>query len=129
MIDFENLKKSAAAVADSALKTTKDLAQKGKQQVDRLALENKLRKAQEQLGAVVYSLHRTGESNDALVARYIEAIEEVEAELAALGAAHEAPEAEAETAAVQEDVQICQSCGAEVDPEATFCSVCGAKLS
>lgn len=127
MIDFENLKKSAAAVADSALKTTRDLAQKGKQQVDRLALENKLRKAQEQLGAVVYSLHRTGEQNDALVARYIDAIEEVEAELAALGAAQEAPEEAAQPA--QEDVKICQSCGAEVDPEATFCSVCGAKLS
>lgn len=126
MIDFENLKKSAAAVADSALKTTKDLAQKGKLQVDRLALENKLRKAQEQLGAVVYSLHRTGESNDALVARYIGAIEEVEAELAALGAPAQA--AEEAAGDVQGDVKICPSCGAEVDPEATFCSVCGAKL-
>lgn len=125
MIDFKNLKESAAAVADSALKATKDLAQKGKQQVDRLALENKLRKAQEQLGALVYSLHRTGESNDALVARYLQAIEDVEQELAQLNAE---PEPGEETAAGQADVKICPACGAEVDQEATFCSVCGAKF-
>ncbi len=84
MMDWERLRKSAAAVADSALRTTASLAEKGKQQVDRLSLENKLRKAQQELGALVYSLHKNGEENPALVQRYVDVVADVESQLNAL---------------------------------------------
>ena len=42
--------------------------------MDLLALENKLSRAQRQLGALVYALHKNGEENTALVERYIETV-------------------------------------------------------
>ena len=53
MTTFDKLKGAAATLADAAVKTTGDLAQKGKKQMDLLALENKLSRAQRQLGARV----------------------------------------------------------------------------
>ena len=50
MTTFDKLKGAAATLADAAVKTTGDLAQKGKKQMDLLALENKLSRAQRQLG-------------------------------------------------------------------------------
>ena len=84
MISFDKLKESAATLADGAVKVAGDLAQKGKKQVDQIALENKLAKAQRQLGALVYSLHKNGETNQELVNQYIQAVADVEAELATL---------------------------------------------
>ena len=46
MTTFDKLKGAAATLADAAVKTTGDLAQKGKKQMDLLALENKLSRAQ-----------------------------------------------------------------------------------
>ena len=63
MTTFDKLKGAAATLADAAVKTTGDLAQKGKKQMDLLALENKLSRAQRQLGALVYALHKNGEEN------------------------------------------------------------------
>ena len=40
MTTFDKLKGAAATLADAAVKTTGDLAQKGKKQMDLLALEN-----------------------------------------------------------------------------------------
>lgn len=45
MTTFDKLKGAAATLADAAVKTTGDLAQKGKKQMDLLALENKLSQA------------------------------------------------------------------------------------
>ena len=47
MTTFDKLKGAAATLADAAVKTTGDLAQKGKKQMDLLALENKLSRAQQ----------------------------------------------------------------------------------
>ena len=84
MTTFDKLMGAAATLADAAVKTTGDLAQKGKKQMDLLALENKLSRAQRQLGALVYALHKNGEENTALVERYIETIAAVEKDIAAL---------------------------------------------
>ena len=111
MTTFDKLKGAAATLADAAVKTTGDLAQKGKKQMDLLALENKLSRAQRQLGALVYALHKNGEENTALV------------DIAAL---EPAP-----AAAMADDAQTavyCPQCGAEVDPHAIFCPGCGGKL-
>lgn len=122
MITLEQLKRGAAVVADTALRTGTEIADKGKRQVDLMALRTKLSRTQRELGALVYSLHKNGEENPALVEKYIAAVAAVEAEIAAF--APQAPET-----ADEADVQVlCPSCGAEVDPCATFCSVCGYKL-
>lgn len=122
MITLEQLKRGAAVVADTALRTGTEIADKGKRQVDLMALRTKLSRTQRELGALVYSLHKNGEENPALVEKYIAAVAAVEAEIAVF--APQAPET-----ADEADVQaLCPSCGAEVDPCATFCSVCGYKL-
>lgn len=123
MIDLDLLKKSAADLAGDALRATAHLAGKGKRQMDRLSLENRLRRAQQQLGALVYSLHRAGEENPALVQRYIDAVAGLDEQLSAMSEAG---------AAVQQPrpavPERCPSCGEEVQPGATFCGGCGAKL-
>ncbi len=122
MITFNQFKRGAAVLADTALKTGTEIAERGKKQVDLMALRTKLSKAQRELGALVYSLHKNGEENPELVEKYIRVVASVEAELAAY-----TPDVsdEADDADVQ---MLCPSCGAEVDPAATFCPVCGYKL-
>ncbi len=122
MTGFDKLKNAAAVWADAAVKTTGDLASKGKKQVDRITLENKLSRAQRQLGALVYALDKNGETNDAIVRQYINSIAEVEKEIEQL---------DRKTACQQRDTEIkvyCPQCGTEVDPNAMFCPGCGGKL-
>lgn len=122
MLTLEQFKRGAAVVADTALKTGTELAEKGKRQVDLMALRTKLSRTQRELGALVYSLHKNGEENPELVEKYIQAVAAVERELEAF--TPDIPD-EADGADVR---ALCPSCGAEVDPDATFCRVCGYKL-
>lgn len=94
-----------------------------------MALESKLSRAQRQLGALVYALRKNGDANEALVARYCDAIAQIEQQMEQLGATA-APAAES-TAASGADAAVsvlCPQCGAEVDPSAIFCPGCGCKL-
>lgn len=126
MISFEQIKKNAVRLADSATQVGTELYQKGKEKVDLITLENKLAKAQRQLGALVYSLHKNGEENAPLVARYIDAIATIETKIEAYGAVTpETPTVDATNAAT---TVLCPQCGAEVDPDAIFCPGCGYKL-
>lgn len=127
MITFEQLKEGAATLVDEAAKTTGSLMQKGKKQVDQLALENKLAKAQRQLGALIYSLYKNGERNNALVERYIQSVDAIEQEINALD---HAPTATQMQLTQEEDTMVtcCTQCGAEVNPHAIFCPGCGNKL-
>lgn len=125
MTGFERIKDSAAALAGSAAKTGAVLLKKGKQQMDLLALETKLSKAQRQLGALVYSLHKSGEANEELVQRYISVIAGVEQEITSLQQSH--PSAATTVSGVA--TVLCPGCGAEVDPDAIFCPGCGNKLA
>ena len=122
---FDQLKAGAAALAGEAVKTTGTLVQKGKKQVDHMALETRLSKAQRQLGALVYSLHKNGEQNDALVERYVAVIAAVEKEIEELEGA---PTAQQAAESVDAQITCCPQCGAEVDPHAIFCPGCGNKL-
>ncbi|MFR1787102.1 MAG: hypothetical protein ACLSWY_14600 [Ruthenibacterium lactatiformans] len=122
MTTFDKLKGAAATLADAAVKTTGDLAQKGKKQMDLLALENKLSRAQRQLGALVYALHKNGEENTALVERYIETIAAVEKDIAAL---EPAP-----AAATADDAHgVYPPARRGGDPHAIFCPGCGANCN
>ena len=156
-LDIEMLKEQGLQLVDSAKKTAQDLADKGKNKLDLLNQQARLSKAQRQLGALVYSLHKAGEENPALVEKYINAVAEVEkaieeikanmtdderAEVEAQEAAENteseaAPEeaAPAEDEEIEEEpiqlrgeTKICPVCKAEVDGDALFCNHCGAQL-
>ena len=139
-LDIEMLKEQGLQLVDSAKKTAQDLADKGKNKLDLLNQQARLSKAQRQLGALVYSLHKAGEENPALVEKYINAVAEVEAQETA-----ETEEAPAEEPAAEKTVEseetieeepvhlrgetkICPVCKAEVDGDAMFCNHCGAQL-
>ena len=148
-LDIEMLKEQGLQLVDSAKKTAQDLADKGKNKLDLLNQQARLSKAQRQLGALVYSLHKAGEENPAEVEKAIEEIKanmtdderaEVEAQETA-----ETEEAPAEEPAAEKTVEseetieeepvhlrgetkICPVCKAEVDGDAMFCNHCGAQL-
>lgn len=77
-LDIEMLKEQGLQLVDTAKKTAQDIAGKGKNQLELLNQQARLSKAQRQLGALVYSLHKAGEENQPLVNKYIDAVAEVE---------------------------------------------------
>ena len=149
-LDIEMLKEQGLQLVDSAKKTAQDLADKGKNKLDLLNQQARLSKAQRQLGALVYSLHKAGEENPALVEKYIDAVAEVEKAIEeikasmtederaeveaqeAADAAEDAPELEEEIEEepiqLRGETKICPVCKAEVDGDALFCNHCGAQL-
>ena len=154
-LDIEMLKEQGLQLVDSAKKTAQDLADKGKNKLDLLNQQARLSKAQRQLGALVYSLHKAGEENPALVEKYIDAVAEVEKAIEEIKAnmtederaeveaqetveaaedAAEAPAEEDEEIIEEEPVhlrgetKICPVCKSEVDGDALFCNHCGAQL-
>lgn len=152
-LDIEMLKEQGLQLADTAKKTVKELADKGKAQLELANQQARLSKAQRQLGALVYSLHKAGEENQPLVDKYIESIAEIESAIEKLKAEMpeetvepaeaadvEAPaetlsEPEPEEEEIEEEpihlrgeTKICPVCNAEVDGDALFCNHCGAQL-
>ena len=154
-IDMEMLKEQGLQFVDNAKKAAQELADKGKNQLELLNQQARLSKAQRQLGALVYSLHKAGEENQPLVDKYIAAVAEVEKAIEDIKAAmtpEERAEAEAQEAADAEEpvvskdgeeseeeieeepvklrgeTKICPVCHAEVDADALFCNHCGAQL-
>lgn len=121
--DLNDLLDRGGALAGSAKKTAAELAQRGRRQLELTAAQSRLSKAQRQLGALVYSLVRSGEENRPLVDKYVEAIAAVEAEIEALRADGAEPAAQPRPAA-----KTCPQCGAEVEEDTLFCSGCGAQL-
>lgn len=119
---FDNLLESSAKVADKVAKVTSECIDKGKDKINELSLENDLSKAQKQLGALVYALHKSGQSNDELVKQYIEDIEKIEKQLEE--ARKEQPETvDAEVEA--EETCFCHNCGAAISTADSFCRNCG----
>ena len=116
-LDIEMLKEQGLQLVDSAKKTAQDLADKGKNKLDLLNQQARLSKAQRQLGALVYSLHKAGEENPALVEKYIDAVAEVEKaieEIKANMTDDERAEVEAQEAA--ENTENPSSCAARPRP-------------
>ena len=77
-MDFNKIKEMGLEYAEKGKNAALDLAEKGKTQALIVNEQGKLLKAQRQLGALVYSLHKAGEENLALVEKYINAVAEVE---------------------------------------------------
>ena len=130
--DLDRLIQKGSEVAEAVQQGAKDLAHKGKVQMDLAAAQNQLSKTQRQLGALVYSLARNGEENKPLVNKYIEAIASIEREIDALRADETVPEdiefAVEEPEETAEAAKVCPQCGAEVADDAKFCAGCGALL-
>lgn len=148
-LDFDALKEQGIQMMDTVQKTAQNLADKGKTQMELIKQQGKLAKAERQLGALVYSLHKNGEENQPLVDKYLDAIAEVEAAIETLKAAaeqgepvdipteYEEPAAEEEPTEepieeepirLRGETKICPVCNAEVDGDACFCNHCGAQL-
>lgn len=148
-LDIEMLKEQGLQLVDNAKKTAQDLADKGKSQLDLMNQQARLSRAQRQLGALVYSLHKAGEENQPLVDKYIEAVAEVEKAIEEIKAnmspeeymaaeeevqaqeevpVEEGEEIEEEPVQLRGETKICPVCKAEVDGDALFCNHCGAQL-
>ena len=133
-LDIEMLKEQGLQLVDSAKRTAQDLADKGKNKLDLLNQQARLSKAQRQLGALVYSLHKAGEENPALVEKYIDAVAEVEKAIEEIKANMTDDERAEDEEIVEEPIQLrgetktCPVCKAEVDGDALFCNHCGAQL-
>ena len=124
---FDNLLENSAKMADKVVKVTGEYIDKGKEKINELSLENELSKAQKQLGALVYALHKTGESNDELVNQYIEEIAKIEKQLEEVRD-EDCEEAEVVIDIEPEDikeVKYCRNCGKDVDDDDAFCKNCG----
>ena len=150
-LDIDKIKEQGLQLVDMAKKTALDLADKGKNQLDLVNAQTRLSKAQRQLGALVYSLHKAGEENQPLVDKYIDMIGAIEQEIAQLKAKLTPAEVQEVERAVA-DVEIdpadvmdqtedeaepmetagadhcCPQCGAPVEPGSLFCNKCGAQL-
>lgn len=66
-LDINKIKEQSMQFVDTAYKAAMDIADKGKNQLDLASQQNRLAKAQRQLGALVYSLHNAEEENQPLV--------------------------------------------------------------
>ena len=109
---WNKLKQTGAQVADSAVRTAGTLYEKGKKEARLMALDAKLGRAQRELGALVYSLRRTGEENEAFIEGLCEDIAAIEAKIAGLRAGG-AQQPQAQPAAAS-SVKCCPQCGAEL---------------
>ena len=119
---FDELLESSAKVADKVAKVTGEYIDKGKDKISELSLENEFSKAQKQLGALVYALHKSGETNDELVKQYIDDIAKIEAQL------EEMRKETAAEPATAEVINFCRNCGAQASVEDAFCKNCGNSL-
>ena len=136
-LDIEAIKEQGLQLVDTAKKTALGLADKGKNQLDLFNQQARLSKAQRQLGALVYNLHKSGEEEQAIAdikvkmtpAEVAEAEKETEAEAEAEAAEPAAEEpVEEEPIAPRGETKTCPVCQAEIDADALFCNHCGAQL-
>ena len=83
------LRDQAVRVAGEAFEQSKVVAgeamDKGKKKMSEISLKADLSKAQKDLGALVYAMHKSGENDEELLNKYFDDIAEIEEKIAALG--------------------------------------------
>ncbi|MEG1782085.1 MAG: zinc ribbon domain-containing protein [Oscillospiraceae bacterium] len=119
---FDDLIESSAKFADQAAKVAGEVMDKGKRKVSKLAVENDFAKAQRQLGALVYVMHKTGEQNEELLSQYIDDVAKLEAQLA------EFKEEEPTRPGDNFEMKVCPNCGGVITDGDMFCRGCGTKI-
>lgn len=117
--EFDNFLKAAGSAVDQAAKTAEGFISKGKGKAEVYSLEKKLNKMQQQLGALVYTLHKNDREDETMMQWYFNEIDEINAQIAKV----ENPEFN------DLGPNFCPSCGTESTENATYCSNCGTKLS
>ena len=136
-LDIDMLKEQGIQLFDTAKKTAQDIADKGKNQLELLNQQARLSKAQRQLGALVYSLHKVEKSIEELKANMTpeecaacesEEEEQIIEDEPATGEEAAEEEIEEEPIKLRGETKICPVCKAEVDGDALFCNHCGAQL-
>lgn len=111
----EKLFGAAEKVLNVASTATGHIVDKGREKADNIALQNKLRKTNEQLGKLVYMLHKTGKTNQPLIDVYMNELDKLHADI---------------DAKKMSSYEVrCPSCKTEVDKDAMFCSCCGYKFT
>ncbi len=117
---LDRLADTAGRMADKAAKVTTSVVEKGKDKVEIFQLQQRLSKAQKQLGALVYMLRKTGQENAPMIEHYVREIDDLKAQIEFL-----------QPMATENELHVheCPSCGAEGMENAMFCRRCGAKLS
>lgn len=150
--DLNKIKAAGMDMAEKSVDLANDLANRAKRETRILNDQSRLAKAQRELGALVYSLAKNGESNQPLLDKYIDTISALEQEIDQLRAmdAPAQPEEAAEQVVVDFDAEnaaepteaaevsfadvqpqtghYCHKCGAPVPEDALFCNRCGAQL-
>ncbi len=150
--DFNKIKAAGMDMAGKSVDLANDLAERAKRETRILNDQSKLAKAQRELGALVYSLAKNGESNQPLLDKYIDTISALEQEIEQLRAVDEPAQSDEEPEQVVVDFsneaadepasapadpfadvqapagRYCSQCGAPVQEGALFCNRCGAQL-
>lgn len=121
---FEEIIEASAKVADQVAKVAGEYIDKGKDKITKLSLENDMSKAQRQLGALVYVMHKTGENNPELLEQYISDVARIELQLATF----KEEEDEQEESCCDNQAKACPICGTELGCCDMFCRACGAKI-
>ncbi len=144
-MDFNKIKEMGLEYAEKGKNAALDLAESGKTQAKIVNEQTKLARAQRQLGALVYSLAKGNEENQPLVDKYIEMIDAIEKDLAALresiadARSGSCPgtrstggqltiEFPIDAQPARRTKKTCPQCGAPVSDDALFCNKCGAQL-
>ena len=132
-MDFDKLKATGLEYAERGKKAAQGLTERARIETRILSDQTKLTRAQRELGALVYSLAKNGESNQPLMDKYIDEISALEQEIEQLRAsvssgATVVPEGAEAEAAEESAARVCPQCGAEVPEGALFCSKCGSQL-
>ena len=81
---FKNSAEAAGNLWDKAQSAASNAYESSKKKVEEMTLTKDLEKAQKQLGALVYTLAKTGEKNDDLVKQYVDDIAAIEKKIDAL---------------------------------------------
>ena len=74
----------AGQMAESAVKTTTSLVNRGRDKAEEVSLQAKVAKLYRQLGSLVYALRKNDEENEPMIAWYISEIDRLQARMALL---------------------------------------------
>lgn len=146
-LNLDKIKAAGLEYAEKGMGLANDLADRAKREGQILSAQNKLAKAQRELGALVYSLAKNGEQNQPLLDKYIDAISALEQEIEQLRTEPEAAQVTDEpiftadeqtvytedTAAFSDSepaAEVSQDVpNSKADEAPHFCSACGAPVS
>ncbi len=116
MIDKNTIIEESKKLLNTVTETVSGYATAGKQKLDIMSLESELSKAQKQLGALVYSLYKTGQEDGELTQQYMDAIDDIYEKI---------EHAKTLSQPVTQHTRHCSCCGNRLADNDIFCAKCG----